>query len=333
MRIEKLGDLSSYLSSPRKVVIVNHVNPDGDAMGSALGLQHFLQGRGHAVDLIVPNEPPHFLRWLPGYDAVLAADAQSEVSESKVSEADIVFCLDFNALHRCGELLSNWIKASSSLKVMVDHHREPEDWPNYMYSDTGKGSTAEMVYDLIQMWDGDAEITLNIAQSLYVGIVTDTGSFRFSSTTAETHRAAARLIEAGVDPAIIHDHVYDVNTKARLKLLGVMLDNMEIVEERNVAILYLDAPTMQKYGYTKGDSEGFVNYGLSVNGMRMSAFFREDGDVTKCSFRSKSQLDVNTFARTHFNGGGHLNAAGGIFYGKPSDAIALFKSAIEKENI
>ncbi len=333
MRILELNDLKEYLQGNRNVVITNHVNPDGDAMGSALALKLFLEGRGHDVHLVAPNEPPDFLRWLPSYDEVILADQQPDLTKEIFENAEIIFSLDYNASHRAGDMIQGLLASVNARKVMIDHHREPEDWPNDMYSDTGKGSTAEMVYDLIQWWDGDGELNADISTCLYVGIVTDTGSFRFSSTTPDTHRAAARLLETGAVPAEIYDKVYDVNTRERLKLLGAMLDEMEILEDKGVAILYLDAPTMQKYQYSRGDSEGFVNYGLSIKGVRMSAFFREDGNVTKCSFRSKGELDVNTFARTYFNGGGHLNAAGGLFHGKPSEAIELLKSALEKETL
>ncbi len=333
MRILKLNDLRNFLSTPRNIAVTNHVNPDGDAMGSALGLSLFLKAQGHDVKVVVPNPPPEFLRWMPEYDQVVIADAEPELSAKIFESAELIFCLDYNAIHRGGELVQDWISNSNARKVMVDHHQEPEDWPDDIYSDTAKGSTAEMVYDLIQWWEGDDQLNSDIASCLYVGIVTDTGSFRFSSTTPDTHRAAARLLEAGASPSDIYDKVYDVNTRARLQLLGHMLDNMEILEDRGIAILYLDAPSMQKYGYTKGDSEGFVNYGLSMKGMRMSAFFREDGTKTKCSFRSKGDVDVNTFARTYFNGGGHKNAAGGIMDGSPSDAIARLKEAVDKSGI
>ncbi|NVK26832.1 MAG: bifunctional oligoribonuclease/PAP phosphatase NrnA [Flavobacteriia bacterium] len=329
----ELNDLREFLAGSRNIVITNHINPDGDAMGSALGLQHFLKGRGHDVRVVAPNEPPPFLRWLPGYNDVIMADVQSDLAKSAFDDADVIFVLDYNAIHRGGDLIQSWIQASKARKVMIDHHREPDTWPDDIYSDTAKGSTAEMVFDLIQWWDGDGELTTDIANSLYVGIVTDSGSFRFPSTTPATHRAAARLLEAGAEPSNIHDKVYDVNTRSRLKLLGVMLDNMEVLEDKGIAILHLTAPIMQQCNYTKGDSEGFVNYGLSLKGMRVSVFFREDGDRTKCSFRSKGDVDVNTFARNHFNGGGHLNAAGGIFEGNAEEAIQHFKKALESDSL
>ncbi len=328
MRIVELNDLSDFLDSPRNIVITNHINPDGDAMGSALALSSFLKGRAHDVRVVAPNEPPEFLRWLNGYDDVILADKESDLALSLFQGAEVIFSLDYNASHRAGPIIQPMLESAPGRKVMVDHHREPESWPDERYSDTGKGSTAEMVFDLIQWWNGDDEITADLATCLYVGIVTDSGSFRFPSTTPDTHRAAARLLEAGAVPADIYDKVYDVNTRERLKLLGAMLDEMEIIETDGVAILYLDAPTMQKYGYSRGDSEGFVNYGLSIKGIQMSAFFRDDGAVTKCSFRSKGDIDVNTFARTYFNGGGHLNAAGGLFHGNTTDAIAHLKSAL-----
>lgn len=333
MRILELNDLQSFLETPRKIVVTNHVNPDGDAMGSALGLRHWLAKHGHQVQVVVPNAPADFLTWMPGTEDVLVADYHPEIAESRFAHADVIFCLDYNAISRAGELISPMIEAAKGRKVLIDHHREPERWPDDMYSDISKGSTAEMIFDVIHMWGGEKEMDSDIATCLYVGIVTDSGSFRFPSTSPDTHRAAAVLLEHGARPEVIHERVYDVNTVSRLKLLGHMLDQMEILEDRNIAILHLTSDTMKGIGYTKGDSEGFVNYGLSMKGMRMSVFFREDGDVCKCSFRSKGDLDVNTFARTYFNGGGHLNAAGGLFHGSAAEAIVAVKAAIEKSGL
>lgn len=333
MRILELHDLREFMSSPKKVVITNHINPDGDAMGSALGLKHYLEKSNHEVNVVIPNEPADFLKWLPGADTAVVAEYHTAQSERLFAEADVVFCLDYNAISRAGEILAPMIEASPARKVLIDHHREPESWPNDMYSDIAKGSTCEMIYDLIEMWDGLSQVDEAIATCLYVGIVTDSGSFRFPSTKPSTHRAAAFLLECGARPEVIHERVYDVNTKSRMKLLGHLLDTMQFIKDRDIAILHLTKDVMSKVGYTKGDSEGFVNYGLSMKGMRMSVFFREDGDVCKCSFRSKGDLDVNTFARKYFNGGGHLNAAGGLFHGNAEEAIIAVREAIEKENL
>lgn len=333
MRTFELHDLGSFMSTPKRVVVTNHVNPDGDAMGSALGWKLFLEARGHEVEVIVPNIPADFLRWMPGYDSVVSAEYEMEKSADLFAKADVIFCLDYNAISRAGKDIAPMIEASKARKVLIDHHREPESWPDDMYSDISKGSTAEMIFDMITLWNGQLEITPEIASCLYVGIVTDSGSFRFPSTSADTHRAAAVLLECGARPEVIHEKVYDVNTKSRLKLLGHLLDTMQLLEDKGIAILHLTAEVMQDCGYTKGDSEGFVNYGLSMKGFRMSVFFREDGDVCKCSFRSKGDVDVNTFARTYFNGGGHLNAAGGLFEGSASEAIAYVQECIEKAGI
>lgn len=333
MGVPQLDELKAFLSSPRKIAITNHVNPDGDAMGSALGWKLFLQGRGHEVKVVVPNDPPEFLRWMASYEDCIVAEYHMDKAAEVFEWAEVICCLDYNALQRSGPVLSGMISGSSARKVLIDHHREPETWPDDMYSDTSKGSTAEMIYDIIAAWGGVDEMNEDIASCLYTGIVTDSGSFRFPSTTSATHRAAAVLLEAGARPEVIHERIYDVNTRSRLRLLGYMLDHMEVMEDRGIAILHLPQQVMYEFGYTKGDSEGFVNYGLSMMGMRMSAFFREDGDVTKCSFRSKGDLDVNSFARKYFNGGGHLNAAGGLFEGAVREAIEHLRDAVVKENL
>lgn len=333
MRTLRLNDLNEFLSTPKRVVVTNHINPDGDAMGSSLALALWLQKKGHHVDVVIPNSPAEFLTWLPGSDDCTVAEFHPEKSQRLFSDADVIFCLDYNALKRSGEVISPMIEGAKARKVLIDHHREPESWPDDMYSDISKGSTAEMVFDVLEMWNGIDVIDSDIASCLYVGIITDSGSFRFPNTSPNTHRTAAVLLEKGARPDLIHERIYDVNTTSRLKLLGQLLETMEILEDKKIAILHLTKDTMGRIGYTKGDSEGFVNYGLSMKGMRMSVFFREDGDVCKCSFRSKGDLDVNQFARKYFNGGGHLNAAGGLFHGSAKEAIEKVHMAIAQEDL
>ncbi|OYX22352.1 MAG: DHH family phosphoesterase, partial [Flavobacteriales bacterium 32-35-8] len=307
--IERIKQL---LESPKDIVIVPHKNPDGDAMGSTLGLYHYLKKLNHQVTLIAPNDYPDFLKWIPGDNAVLKYDSQTKESDNLIQKADIIFTLDFNALHRAGNMEPVLTK-SKSIKIMIDHHQAPDDFATYVFSDVAMSSTCEMVYHFIDMLGDTKNIDANIATCLYVGIMTDTGSFRFSCTTSQTHRIAASLIEKGANNSQIHNNVYDTNSYEKLQLLGCALSNLKIIPEYRTAYITLTQKELTKYNYKKGDTEGVVNYGLSLNNIVMAAIFIEDKQegIIKISLRSKGDFSVNEFSRAHFEGGGHTNAAGG----------------------
>jgi phosphoesterase RecJ-like protein len=307
-----ISEIKKLLSTPKKIVIVPHKNPDGDAIGSTLALCHYLKKYKHEAIVIVPNDYPTFLKWLPGNDSVLIHDNDHRKSNALLRNAEIIFTLDFNALHRAG-YMEKGLELSKAIKILIDHHQQPDDYAKYIYSDVSMCSTAQMIYHFIEMLGDEQLIDEDIATCLYTGIMTDTGSFRFRSTTNTTHRVVASLIEKGADNAAIHNNVYDTNSYNRLQLLGCALNNLKYIEELNTAYITLSQKELDDHNFKKGDTEGVVNYALSLKGIVFAAIFIENHSegIIKISFRSKGAFDVNTFARDHFNGGGHINAAGG----------------------
>ncbi|OZV70069.1 DHH family phosphoesterase [Winogradskyella aurantia] len=309
----QIPEIKRLLSSPKNIVIIPHKNPDGDAMGSSLGLYQFLDIFQHHTKVIAPNDYPDFLKWLPNEEKVLKFDMQTEECLKSIEKADVIFTLDFNALQRAGHQLKEVLEKSNAIKFMIDHHQQPDDYAQYMYSDVHMSSTSEMVYNLIEMLGYTNKIDAVIATCLYAGIMTDTGSFRFPSTTSTTHRVIADLIEKGADNSEIHNSVYDTNSYARLQLLGRAMQNLKIIPEYKTAYISLSQDELNAFDFKKGDTEGFVNYALSLEGVIFAAIFIENQQesIIKISFRSKGSFSVNEFAREHFNGGGHINAAGG----------------------
>lgn len=312
MNKKDITRLKLLLSQPKKIVIVSHKNPDGDAIGSSLGLYHFLIKLNHEVSVIMPNDYPEFLKWMPNQDIIKDYEINKKIANELIEDADIIFTLDFNSLERAGDMESN-LNNSEAIKIMIDHHQQPSDYATFMYSDVSICSTSQMVYHFINMLGEDHLIDSNIGTCLYTGIMTDTGSFRFSSTTSTTHRAVADLIEKGVDNSAIHSHVYDTNSYNRLQLLGCALNNLKVIPELKTAYITLSQKELNKYNFRKGDTEGVVNYGLSLQNIVFAVIFiehKQEG-IVKISFRSNGDFSVNEFSRKHFNGGGHTNAAGG----------------------
>lgn len=307
-----LEQVKALLNSPQHVVIVPHVNPDGDAVGSSLGLYHYLVQKGHHVNVVVPNDYPAFLKWIPGTENIIQFDAQTERAHEILKAADLVFTLDFNALHRSGPM-QQVLEGNKAIKIMIDHHQQPEDYAHYTYSDVDMCSTSEMIYHFMDQMGDLALLNKTIGAALYTGIMTDTASFRFPKTTSTTHRLVAHLMDVGVHHSDIHNKVYDANRFERIKLLGTALNNLTVLADVNTAYITLSQSELDQFGHQKGDTEGLVNYGLSVKGIKFAAIFIENKDegIIKISLRSKGDFDVNQLARTHFNGGGHQNAAGG----------------------
>jgi bifunctional oligoribonuclease and PAP phosphatase NrnA len=305
-------DIKQLLATPKNVVIVPHKNPDGDAIGSTLGLYHYLKQNGHNTIVIAPNDYPEFLKWIPGEDAILKYDENTEKATELVEQAELIFTLDFNALHRTGNM-EYILTGSNAIKIMIDHHQQPDDYAKYVYSDASICSTSQMIYHFIEMLEDVDSINNEIATCLYVGIMTDTGSFRFASTTSTTHRVVADLIYKGANNANIHNNVYDNNSYNKLQLLGCALNNLKLVNDYNVAYISLSQNELNSFDFKKGDTEGIVNYALSLKDVIFAVIFIEHRKerIIKISLRSKGDFDVNAFARNHFNGGGHTNAAGG----------------------
>ena len=327
-------DINQLLKPENKIVIITHYNPDGDAIGSSLGLKHFLKQKGLQANVIVPNDFPKFLKWMPEAKKIIIADYKRKQAGEAIYNADVIFILDFNASHRSGNLVGPWIEKARATKILIDHHQQPEDF-DFVYSDTTIPATSQMVYHFIEALDDEKLVNQDIADCLYTGIMTDTGGFRFRSTSATTHRIIANLIEKGADPAMITSNTWDTNTVSRLHLLSLILSRIEVVKDGKVAILWLKRDELKEFGFQKGDTEGFVNYGLSIMGTQVSAFFMEDlyEDFIKISFRSKEDVDVNQFSRKYFNGGGHINAAGGKYFKSIEDTIEDFKEKIEGEDL
>ena len=311
MTNDEIHGLKQLLSTPKTIVIVPHKNPDGDAIGSCLGLYHYLKNKRHHVTVIAPNDYPDFLKWMPDEDKILKYDSCAEDANAIIEKADMIFTLDFNALNRIGEMETS-VTNSEAKKIMVDHHPQPEPYAVFTYSDTAMSSTCEMIYNLIEMLGDTDQIDTNIATCLYTGIMTDTGSFKFSCTTTRTHQVAGILIEKGANNAQIHSNIYDTFSYNQLQLLGCALSNLRVLESSKTAYLTLSQEELNAYNFKKGDTEGFVNYGLALEGIVFSAIFIENRqeNIVKISFRSKGNFSVNDFARAHFDGGGHINAAG-----------------------
>ena len=304
--------VQNLLASPQKVIIIGHKNPDGDAVGSCLGLSFFLTSLGHKTTVIMPNDFPDFLKWMPGVDDVVIFEKETEKSIEVIKDSDLIFTLDFNSLDRVGHL-QKVLEDCKAKFVMIDHHQQPADYAVATYSDVKMSSTSEMVYHFMDAMGHAEKLTKEIAINLYTGIMTDTGSFRFSSSSPTTHRVAAKLIEAGAESAIINQNVYDTNSPERMKLLGVALNNLIIMPEFHTAYITLTQKELDENNFKKGDTEGFVNYALSVKGVVFAVIFIENKQesIVKISLRSKGDFSVNDFARNHYSGGGHINAAGG----------------------
>ncbi|SDH72148.1 DHH family phosphoesterase [Winogradskyella thalassocola] len=309
----QISEIKALLSAPKNIVIVPHRNPDGDAMGSTLALYHYLKLNNHNAVVIAPNDYPDFLKWLPGDDTVLKFETQLEESSTLINNADIIFTLDFNAFHRAGNQMAHVLEPSTAIKIMIDHHQQPDDYAKYMYSDISMSSTCEMVYNFIEMLGDDDKINATIATCLYVGIMTDTGSFRFPATTSRTHQVIGNLIEKGAENSEIHNNIYDTNSYSRLQLLGRAMQNLKVIPELRTAYITLSQAELDEFNFKKGDTEGFVNYALSLKDIIFAAIFIESqqDQIIKISLRSKGEFSVNEFSRAHFHGGGHTNAAGG----------------------
>ncbi len=330
MTKEQIKDIKKLLSTPQNIVIIPHRNPDGDAIGSSLALYHFLN-KAHRVTVVAPNDYPNFLKWMPSSNKVRLFDKQNKQSKKALENADLIFLLDFNALHRIGDDMQKTVEKLKTTFIMIDHHLQPDmSITPYVYSDTSICSTCQMMYHFFELLDAVNKIDSDIASCLYTGIMTDTGSFRFPSTTSTTHRIVADLIDKGANNAQIHNNVYDVNSYGKLQLLGKALSNLKVVQEYRTAYITLSQEELNAFDYQKGDTEGVVNYALSLKGVIFAAIFIEDVEqkIIKMSLRSKGSFSVNKFARAHFNGGGHDNAAGGRSEKSINDTVSYFLSLL-----
>ena len=329
MKIQDIQAIQQLLATPKKIAIIPHRGPDGDAMGSTLGLYHFLLKNNHKPVMVSPNEFPDFLAWMPGSETVKIYEKDKENCTKILEDAEIIFTLDFNALHRTGEM-EQLLATLTSPFIMIDHHQKPDDYATYTYSDTTFGSTCEMIYNFICLLGKKGDIDKTIGTCIYTGILTDSGSFRFPKTTGTTHRIIAELIDLGVENTEIPTLLFDNSSYSRLQLLGRALQNMKVFTAQHTAYTTLTQDELNLFDYVKGDTEGIVNYGLSIKGIVFTAIFIENKEekIIKISFRSQGDFDVNQFARDHFNGGGHRNAAGGKSEVSMEETIRKFEDLI-----
>src|SRR6201996_2658985 len=324
-----LAALKDLLSQPRKIVITTHHKPDGDAMGSSLGLYNYLIQQGHHTQVITPTDYPDFLAWMPGNENVIIFTEHLEESAALVADAEIIFCLDFNTLSRINEL-GELVRASSAVKVMIDHHLEPEDFDDYRHWDINACASAQLVYDFIaNQLQNKALVNKDVATCLYTGIMTDSASFRLPNTTPAVHRIAADLIEAGAVNWHIHELVYSNSSEDRLRFLGHCLKNkLEVLYEYNTAFISVNKQELEEYDVITGDTEGIVNYALSITGIRLAAFIVERPDKVKLSLRSRGEFPANEICKKYFNGGGHRNAAGGTSTNSLEAVVNQFKQIL-----
>jgi bifunctional oligoribonuclease and PAP phosphatase NrnA len=326
-------ELSNLFSTSSNIVLISHINPDGDAIGSQLALYHFLKAKGRNVRMITPNYLQEFLKWMTGAELVEVYIRNRKNCRKIIEQADLIVLLDFNHSNRLGESESD-VKASRAKKVIIDHHLDPEDFTDITISDTTKCSTAELVHELVSNMNGNENfLTKPYAEALYVGIITDTGNFEHGSYSSRTFRIVADLLESGIEKEKILDRVYNNFSSDRLRLEGFALNKrMVVMPEYQTAYIYLSREDLKEYNHVKGDTEGFVNMPLSIKGVNFSAMFIEKDGFIKLSFRSKGNFPSNEFASLYFFGGGHLNASGGEYSDTLENTINYFLKVL-KENI
>lgn len=330
--MEALATFQRELSSPKKIFITTHVKPDADALGSSLGFANYLLKKGHEVTVVTPSDYPSFLYWMQGNDWVLdfSKEEDKELATERLNEADVIFCLDFSVLNRVNEL-GEMIRKSKAYIVNIDHHQDPEDFADFRFWSTKAAATCELVYELIvKLGDRDL-IDAGIASCLYAGIMTDTGGFRHPNTTKNVHLVVAELIDLGADPSQISNLIYDSNSVNRLKFIGFAITRRLVVrEDIHTAYFVISKKDLKKYQSQTGDTEGLVNYALSLDGIKLAALFSEREDGIKISFRSSPEVAVNKFAASYFEGGGHKNAAGGKSMLSLKETVEVFERLVEK---
>ena len=327
---QDIKQVQNWINNSKNIVITAHKSPDGDSIGSSLALHHFLKNMGIESTICHPDKMPYFLEWMNGTDKILTLDKNETEVKDKLANADLIFCLDYNTPFRIGKMTEHLLN-SSAKKVMVDHHQEPDtEFVDILFSDPKNSSTCQLIYEFIEKLEKLEYINDNVAQPMYCGIMTDTGSFRFPSTTAKTHNVVSALINGGLNTAKVHENTFDTNSLSKLKLNGYALsEKLVILPNQKVAYISLSNQELKDLNYTKGDTEGLVNKALGINGIKMAAFFKEDEGYVKISFRGKGENYVNILAKENFEGGGHIYAAGGKFDGKLDDAISRFVTVVD----
>lgn len=328
----KIGVVAEKLKTARTIAIISHFNPDGDAVGSSLALYHYFSGEGYDVKVVLPNPVSAFLRWMPGMDNVIIAERNMEKAQRVLEHADILFVVDMNASHRSGNALEPYIDGCKAFKVLIDHHLSPVFECDVMFSTIKTTSTCELVYQFLsKLASSDEKITIDVATCIYVGMITDTGSLSYMCNHPGTYLILSKLMKKGIDGENIHRKVYDNYNESRIKLLGLCLSQrLKVMRPISTTYMYLTMKDLMQNNYVVGDTEGFVNYGLSLKGIQFTAFFTEREDRIRVSFRSKGNFDVNQFARKHFNGGGHKNASAAFWYDSLENTLKYFEKVMEE---
>jgi phosphoesterase RecJ-like protein len=326
--IDLIAKAEALLHESEKIAIIPHSGPDGDAIGSSLALYQYLKKKGKMPKIVSPSAYPVFLNWLPKNSEVMIYTNGKKAAEEYLKSSDLVFIVDHNSFKRSGDL-EKILQDLPAKKIMIDHHPEPEQIVDVMFSDTSMCATCELMYEFIEALGDENLIDTHIAECLYTGIVTDTGGLSYNSSNPRTYQIVGDLLARGIDKSKIHSNVYDNFSTDRMKLLGHCLDRgLEVLPEFQTAIITLTKEDLLKFNYKDGDTEGFVNYPLSIQGMLVSVIFIEKEDMVKISFRSKGNVPINAVAAEYFNGGGHMNAAGGRTTDQLKDAIAKFKEVL-----
>lgn len=325
--MQNISEIKELLASPKEVLITTHRNPDGDAIGSSLGLFHYLKKLGHRVRMVAPSEYPDFLAWLPGAGEIIIFDNEAEDAEKAVKEADIVFCLDFNSLDRIDKV-GDLIRKRDCVKIMIDHHLYPDDFAHFTLSDTSASSTSEMIFDFMEALGDKSLIDKTLGEAIFTGILTDTGSFKYS-TSPKLFRIVSELLALGVDDYKLQDLIFNSMTEKQLRLLGHCLDNrMEILEDYRTGIITLTKEDYSTFDIQRGDTEGIVNQLLKIKNVQMAAFITEQPTIVKISLRSKGDFSVQQIAQRHFKGGGHKNASGGASFQGLKATVRKFKELL-----
>ena len=330
--MKAIHEIFPLLDKPMRIAITTHQKPDADAMGSALGLYNFLKEFGHHLAVISPTNWASWVNWMPGSRSVLDYELQKQKADGELDAADWLFCLDFNHFSRT-KTLAPKLASLACTKILIDHHEEPDEKSfDYGISDITRSSTCELIYDFILASGYKEKITTEVAECIYAGVVADTGSFRFPSVSANVHRLVADLKDKGLLHAPIHEALYDNFLENRLRFIGnVLLNRMEIFYEYNTALIVVPKSDLLKYNIKTGDTEGLVNYPMTIQGIKLVAMVIDRDEERKWSFRSKGDFDCNSFARKYFEGGGHVNASGGRSSDSLAETVKKFKQAM-KEN-
>ncbi len=327
-QLSRFRDLIDNVSS---IVLIPHKSSDGDAIGSILGWSNLLQKRGKNTMVIVPDEVPENLRWMVGTSQIVVHENDREKAEKLLSEAELLMFLDFNNVTRTGDM-ADAISRLSTPRVLIDHHPDPaKDVANVMFSDVSVSSTCELSYHLINALEWDSDIDLAVAESLYAGIITDTGMLSYNSSNPRTYLAVADLVGRGIDKSKIHKEIFQSNSMGRIRLLGhVLCNKLELMPDSGAAFFSLSSDDLEKYNYKPGDTEGFVNYPLGIKGIEIAALFteKEKDKYVNVSFRSRDDVPVNLYSEQYFSGGGHKNAAGGEWKGTLEDALKRFRNTL-----